>query len=313
MTLSGADRAVHAKDVAALERLRARIRRLQLRAGMRLSRIRSKGSFAFDGTVSFSEFAEKRGFCAGEASILAAAVEAPALHADLLGGRTCPEKVASVGRVLRDPSLVRPDEDWAQLARELTAPELKSRVNQRLAEVKSGGPVMPLKAWLTPQAAEDFVRCRELTVREARRPLTEGETLGVVLRDYVVRHDPVEVAKRALEAGRVADATKPASLGRPGQPRRATPAAEKHAVVLRDGDRCAVEGCDERAFLENAHRVPHRSGGAAAASDLDRVCRPHHRAMDSGTLKAVGREDRRVLVDRSGTVVARFRTSLPPP
>ena len=317
MTLTSADRDAHAKDVAALERLRARIRRLEDRAGMRFSRIRGKGSFLFEGCASFGEFAEKHGFCAGEASILANAAEAAAssreLRTDLMQGRTCPEKLASVQRVLREPGLVKPDEDWARLARELTFPELKSQVNKRLAERATGGPVLPLKAWLSPTGAELFVRCRELTVRQERRALTEGETIEIVCRDYVLRHDPVEAAKRALAAGRVADASKPAVRGRPGQPRRAMPAAERHALVLRDGDRCAIEKCDEKAFVENAHRVPHRSGGPAVAANEDRVCRRHHRAMDAGDLKPVGTNGRRVLVDRNGTVIARFRTSLPPP
>src|SRR5687768_2691478 len=103
MTLTGADRDAHAKDVASLERLRGRIRRLQDRAGMRFSRIREKGSFLFEGCASFGEFSEKHGFCAGEASILANAAEAakaPALREDLFQGRTCPEKLATLQRVL---------------------------------------------------------------------------------------------------------------------------------------------------------------------------------------------------------------------
>ena len=316
MTLTGADRVAHSRDCAVLGRDLARLRRLQLRVGRRLSRVRAKGSFLFDGAASFGEFAEKRGLCAGEASILASAAEAaasPVLREDLLSGRTCPEKLASVQRVLREPDLVRPDDDWSRLARELTAPELKLRVNKRLAERATGGPVLPLKAWLSPQGAELFVRCRELTVRQERRALTEGETIEIVCRDYVVRHDPVEAAKRALAAGRVADASKPATTGRPGQPRRAMPAAERHALVLRDGDRCGIEGCDERVWIDNAHRVPHRSGGAAVAANSDRICKGHHRLVDAGERKIVGTNGRRVLVDRNGTVVARFRTSLPPP
>ena len=316
MTLTGADRVAHVRDCAVLERDLARLRRLQLRVGRRLSRVRAKGSFLFDGAASFGEFAEKHGLCAGEASILANAAEGArtqGLRRDLLQGRTCPEKLATLQRVLREPGLVKPDDDWARLARELTFPELKSQVNKRLAERATGGPVLPLKAWLSPTGAELFVRCRELTVRQERRALTEGETIEIVCRDYVLRHDPVEAAKRALAAGRVADASKPAVRGRPGQPRRAMPAAERHALVLRDGDRCAIEKCDEKAFVENAHRVPHRSGGPAVAANEDRVCRRHHKAMDAGDLKAVGTNGRRVLVDRNGTVVARFRTSLPPP
>ena len=316
MTLTSADRASHERDCAVIARDLGRLRRLQLRVGRRLARVRAKGSFLFDGNASFGEFAERRGLCAGEASILASAAEAAAdrgARRDLLAGRSCPEKLATVQRVLREPGLVRPDDDWSRLARELTAPELKSRVNQRLAERATGGPVLPLKAWLSPKGAELFVRCRELTVRRERRPLTEGETIEIVCRDYVVRHDPVEAAKRALAAGRVADATKPAVRGRPGQRRCAMPAAERHALVLRDGDRCMIEKCDERAFVESAHRVPHRFGGPAVAANTDRICRGHHDRVDSGELKIVGTNGRRVLVDRSGTVVARFRTSLPPP
>ena len=223
MTLSRADRAVHAKDVAALEPLRARIRRLQLRAGMRLARIRSKASFLLDGTVSFAEFAEKRGFCAGEASILAAAAEAPALHAGLLRGRTCPDKVASVGRVLRGPSLVRPDDDWARLARAVDTlvvlmglRGLPHIVSDLLAHGRSADTPVALIRWGTTAAQRTVLGTLGDIVARARGAGLEPPVL-IVIGDVVrlrERLDWFESRGGGLDAGREGAGRCPAIVSR---------------------------------------------------------------------------------------------------
>jgi hypothetical protein len=313
-TLTQQDRATHLRDVRLIERLRARKRRLELRIALRLERIDRVGSFVLDGCASLGEFGEKKGFCAGEARILAAVGEAvkaaPGMVRALLDGKSCPEKVATVGRVLKDPGLTRPDEDWGRLVTSLTSRQLRTEVRRRQAE-SGHGMAVPLNAFLSPRAAEDFLRCRELTIRKAQKPLTEGETLAMVFEDYVGRHDPEKKALRALAKGAVAEATGPARVAAPGEERsRFTPAAEKHALVLRQGDRCCVEGCDEP-LLEDAHVLPFRSGGSNGAVNKRRECRRHHDAIDGGELKVVGPSDRRVIVNRAGTVVGRLRG--PPP
>ena len=310
LALSSADREVHLRDVRAIERLRARRRRIDLRLAARFARIQRTGSFLFDGAASLGGFGEKKGFCAGEARILACMGEAlqssPGMAKDLLEGRSCPEKIATAGRVLADPDLCRPDEDWQRLVASLTSKQLRTEVRRREAERKHGL-ALPLHLYLSPDGAMAFQRCRELTIQRAQKPLTEGETLEMVCVDYVDRHDPEQKALRALARGAVADATKAGPPRRPDETRtRFTPAAEKHALVLRQGDRCSVEGCDER-LLEDAHQRPYRAGGSNGAANKRRTCRTHHRLFDGGALKIVGREGREAIVNRAGTVVGHLR------
>lgn len=82
------DRERHLRDARAVDRLRTRKRRLELRIALRLERIGRTASFVFDGCASLGEFGEKKGFCAGEARILAsmggAVKAAPGLGRDLL-------------------------------------------------------------------------------------------------------------------------------------------------------------------------------------------------------------------------------------
>jgi hypothetical protein len=313
-TITFEDRATHLRDVGRIERLRARKRRLELRIALRLERIDRVGSFVLDGCASLGEFGEKKGFCAGEARILAAVGEAvkaaPGMVKALLDGKSCPEKVATVGRVLKDPGLSRPDEDWGSLITTLTSKQLRTEVKRRQAERKHGL-ALPLNVFLSPQGALDFQRCRQLTIQKTQKILTEGETLEVVCADYVDRYDPERKALRALAKGAVAEATGPAKVATPGGDRsRFTPAAEKHALVLRQEDRCAFEGCDEP-LLEDGHIRPYRSGGSNGARNKRRYCRKHHDLLDCRTLKVVGREGREVVVDINGTVVGHLRG--PPP
>jgi len=309
-TLTLADRERHRKDLRAIERLRARKRRIELRLASRFARIQRTGSFVFDGAASLGGLGEQRGFCAGEVRILACMGEAleaaPKMAKDLLAGKCCPEKVATAGRVFTDPGLARPDEDWGRLVATLTSKQLRTEVRRREAERKHGL-ALPLNTFLSPQGALDFQRCRELTIQRAQKPLTEGETLELVCADYVERHDPEKKALRALARGAVAEATKPEPDLPPGERRtRFTPAAEKHALVLRQGDRCAFEGCDE-AILEDGHIRPFRAGGPNGARNKRRCCRRHHDLLDRGDLKIVGREGREAVVTRAGTVVAHLR------
>ena len=50
--------------------------------------------------------------------------------------------------------------------------------------------------------------------------------------------------------------------------------ALRHACLTRDGFRCAIAGCEERAIVAD-HVVRRRDGGADALSNLRSLCRHH--------------------------------------
>ena len=141
----------------------------------------------------------------------------------------------------------------------------------------------------------------------------EGETIEVVVHDYLERHDPEWKAARMAERDAEAKAHGNGSLEGNGHTHltersRHIPEAEKRAVLRVAGDHCRVEGCEERSFLKYCHRVPFAFGGPNRAENLVRLCEGHHKQMDSGVWKPVRKRDGSiVMIDRRGVVVGRFR------
>ena len=102
------------------------------------------------------------------------------------------------------------------------------------------------------------------------------------------------------------------SVGRGGAASRHVPAADRHRVLERFGDRCWVAGCDDRGRQTLAHRRHFRFGGANRYWNLLRLCLEHHRQFDGGLWKVVERRKKALLIDRRGLVVGELR-GLPPP
>ena len=90
---------------------------------------------------------------------------------------------------------------------------------------------------------------------------------------------------------------------------RHIPAAEQRKILARQGgDNCAIAGCDERSFLQFAHgRKPFRWCGPNNASNVGRLCDPHHAQYDAGMWKVVRGADGWILVDVRGVKVGRLR------
>jgi HNH endonuclease len=67
-----------------------------------------------------------------------------------------------------------------------------------------------------------------------------------------------------------------------GRTSRVVTAAQRAALVVRDGG-CAVPGCDRPpAWCEAHHLVHWLHGGATDLANLALVCRAHHRAVHEG-------------------------------
>ena len=125
---------------------------------------------------------------------------------------------------------------------------------------------------------------------ELRDKLTLAQNL---LRHQVPDGDLGEIVDRAMtllleHLGRQKFAAtsrpRPRSDGQPPTGSAGTrhiPAEVKRTVWLRDGGRCAFVArnghrCQERGFLEFHHVVPHSTGGAATAENLELRCRTHN-------------------------------------
>lgn len=64
-----------------------------------------------------------------------------------------------------------------------------------------------------------------------------------------------------------------------GRQLRTAPPALRRAIIHRDGDRCAADGCDSRYRLEVHHRTPWSEGGRTDPDELLTLCWFHHQVV----------------------------------
>lgn len=135
--------------------------------------------------------------------------------------------------------------------------------------------------------------------QKKRSAATFEDTLIELLDFYLPRQDPVEKAKRNLNAkadaprqivqttaalnnapASVPDRSKTANL----QKRTALDAQLKHQVFLRDQGQCTHknqlgEPCENKLWIEIHHQIPISKGGTNRIENLATLCHSHHRTM----------------------------------
>ena len=94
------------------------------------------------------------------------------------------------------------------------------------------------------------------------------------------------------------------TVGRSG---RHVPAEVARTVVARQGDRCAVPGCDHEIWMNKAHVERHCRGGSREAWNFHYLCWVHHVLYDLGRLKITGTPDRPVFHMPDGRVLKPVR------
>jgi hypothetical protein len=263
-------------------------RQLDLRVARLLARIHGTYHYAFRGCSSIAHYGEMHGLSGREARMLAAVGRALALRGGdveehILAGRLSLDAVAALSKIFENPKLVRDGDDWIAWARQWPARELDRQIRKRIREVETEEPSSVMTVVLTSSGRENFERARKLACRKENKLLSEGETVEVLSDHYLESFDP---RRKAPRARRMAD-----TVGRSG---RHVPADVKREVVARQGDRCAVPGCDHEIFVNLAHIQPHRRGGSREAWNLHHLCREHNALYDAGRLKITGTADKPV-------------------
>jgi len=286
------------QDAAEAEFLESRkdLRGMQLRVARLLRTIDRTAHFVFRGCSSIAQLGELHGLSGRETRILAAVGRAlelrPELEDEILAGRLSLDAAASLRKLYEDPSLVREGEDWLALAEELPAGELHRRIFSRIIEVRTGEPSSTLTAILTASGREKFERARNLASRKTRKLLSEGQTVEVLSDHYL---DSFDIERKQPRRRRMDDTA--------GQPGRRVPAEVERAILARQGDRCAVPGCDHVIWMNMAHVRPHRDGGSREADNLLYLCWQHHELYDRDLLRMAGTADHPVFTDASGAVM----------
>jgi hypothetical protein len=283
----------------------AALRKAQVRCARATRAVEAADAHRAEGAASIAEFAERNGVSAYEARMLSGlgrALESePALVADVVSGAIPVASAAVVGDVFSNPALRKPGDDWVGWARTQPTSHLRRLYWMRRDEVLQGAAVVEVVARVKPHVRDDLARSADLASRSARASLTLGQTLEVLAREYLDRHDPLrrKAGRRRLPP----TATRPWS--------RTVAAEVDRAVRARSDDRCPVPFCPNRRFLHRSHRVPHREGSAREASDLDLLCDWHHFLYEIGELVPSGPPGACEWRDRRGRPLSQRRTYLP--
>jgi hypothetical protein len=290
---------------AALKNRHRKRREEEVFAARQLAQIDRTGHFLCAGCASLAEYGEANGLSGREARTLAAAGQAlelrPALEEDLLSGKLSLDAVAALGRVFKNPHLVKDEQDWLRCAEQWPAERLQREIRIKERETETGEPVSVLFAILTATGRAHFERARILASRKKKKLLAEGETVEVLTDHYLNSFDPDRKKPRKRRM--------PDTTGRPG---RHVPEEVKRYVRARPhGDRCAVPGCENKVFLDYAHKRPHWDGGSREARNLHRLCPRHNRLYDEGKLRITGPPDRPVFHLADGRVIEGFGPATP--
>jgi hypothetical protein len=255
----------------------------KIRIAREMARIDASAAFVFEGASSIEDYALRAGYSETDARLLPplgrALMACPELEGKLREGRLSADAAALIERVLCTPGMVREGDDWIGLAETLPLYDLRRRVVAREEEFRQGKKVVEFSAYVTEDDREKLERARVIASRRAKRPLSLGETIGVVVDHYLVRFDSARKKARARRVGPTDE--------RPQD--RYVPAEVRNAIRERSGDRCEIPGCPNRIFKQLAHRVPHRNGGAREVECLLDLCTQHHALLDAGLIRMVER------------------------
>jgi hypothetical protein len=243
--------------------------------------------------ASTGEYLGRHGYAPGEARELhmlgVAMAKCEGLEDEVREGRVSVRSAAMLAEVFAHASYGGDPSEWFEAAKTLSEIDLRRKVDQWKEEAAHGRPAIRLTIHVTAKAKADFDRGRVLLSRTLGHPATYGQTLGAMARHYVAAHDVLERKEGTRRA--------PDTTGRPG---RTKPAHVRRVVMLRNGDRCAVPGCCNRMFLEDAHVIARRWYGGQEIVNILRLCTRHHRLFDGRRILLVGPADRPIFVDRSG-------------
>ncbi len=218
-------------------------------------------------------------------------------------------------------------EDWVRTAEGVTTRDLWRLLEEQRESRRLRDSPEFMAMFVSRRGRQDFLRCRDLVSRREWLPVTEGAALERVCDTFLAKNDPERRAARLAERDRRAARDRgspatPPTVPAPSRPvpsrpapdddprrrRRRIPAALRRDLIRLFGDRCWVEGCDRRCFLEFAHGIPVREGGGEEFDNLLRLCGEHHAQFDGeGWLLIPRRDGVVVLIDRRGVVVGRLR------
>jgi hypothetical protein len=264
---------------AAQEAQRA-IARQEHRAAKALSFIERERAYIASGYTSAQAWAEANGYGDRQARRLLALgralAAAPELERKMRSGAVPSDAILAVGKVLCEPSLkLSAAERTAWLERACTQPprQLREEATKAVEEARQGEATFPMRFLVTAAAKDGFRRSRLLMSMGQPRQISEGQTFGRLVQDWLAGHDP---------------RLKPLPKRRSGPTRgtrgRYRPKLVDAMVERRSGGTCEI--CRVRPAVEKIHiREPHAKGGSREADNIADGCRECHVMVDAGIFR----------------------------
>lgn len=287
--------------VGEFRQVAAEKRRLALRGARAVLELERTGAHFQAGAASIAHFAEMNGMAAYEARELVnlghaleatGPIDGGLVEARVTTGAIPVASAAVLGEVSAapEPDFVRSDDRWIEWAETKSTRDFRRLFARRRDEVRSGESVTPVTAYVTARVLDDLERARTLVSRKAHAPLTMGQTLGIIVDDWLADHDPLRTTPGTRRL--------PDTSMLPGE--RYVPAEVDREVRARSEDRCMVPLCDSGTWVHRSHRVAHRDGGSREAAQLDLLCDYHHRLYEGGSLRIEGPADAPIFTDANG-------------
>ena len=215
--------------------------------------------------------------------------EVPALGARLRDGAVTLSNARRVASVLT----VQNQAEWVEKACALSSRQLEREIARVRPEIRTperasyaGADRVRLEVGLSEEQMLKLRHAQDLLCQSRRRTVSLEETIGVLTSEFIKRVDPVERARRQTNR-------KGSVLVQPSEQvgelvtrrvRSPIPAAELHAVNLRDQRRCTHilpngSRCHQSRWVEIHHIQLVSEGGPNTVENLITLCSAHHKLM----------------------------------
>jgi len=249
-------------------------------AAVALATIEKERDYVRSGYTSAQAWAEANGFGDLQARRLLALgralAEAKELEGKMRSAQVPSDSVLAVGRVLLEPALELKAAErgaWLDKACKLPPRELREEANRTVEEARQGEITYPMRFHVTRAAKDGFQRSRLLMSKGQTCLISEGQTFGRLVHDWLDRHDPRRTPLPQRRRGPT-----------DGTPSRYRPRQVDALVERRSGGTCEV--CGVRRAVEKIHlRKSHAEGGSREVDNLADGCRECHVMVDAGVFR----------------------------